>query len=432
MTPLTALPIQLGTTLPVEAAGGSRGESAETADFSALLALQPGSTEPAAQGPTITAPQPFGVPMDPADPAILPLPGKILPPALPEAVAPAAPEATEHPATEGAPVRAEQPRIAVRTALTLRGARTASAPAPDEPATEDEVPAPANPVRAEAPLDRTQPAVQAAALPLVASPPEGTASPPPAITPADQQTARPVTRPDPAPIRAQAKPAVQPHPQTPDPAASTVTLLAEAALPFQPVAATLTVRPGRPVAMASVPAMRRSPAVAAPEAPVLTSEPAPLTAPLLTSDRAPVTTAAPALPVSEPAARPHDFAALVDRLAAAREAVQPQAVSIAVAHQEFGPVRLHFRHEDGVLSVALASADPDFARAVAAAPPVPAPAPSEAGGFQPGPRSTDSGPSGQSRGGTNGAPRDERTPHGNPSPAGPPRRNGAGQQGIFA
>ena len=69
------------------------------------------------------------------------------------------------------------------------------------------------------------------------------------------------------------------------------------------------------------------------------------------------------------APRPHDFAALVDRLVAAREAVQPQGTTFIVAHSDFGPVELRFRHEEHGLAVSLASADPDFARAAAAAPP---------------------------------------------------------------
>ncbi|MFM5950601.1 MAG: hypothetical protein ACKOPM_15465 [Novosphingobium sp.] len=69
-----------------------------------------------------------------------------------------------------------------------------------------------------------------------------------------------------------------------------------------------------------------------------------------------------------PQVRPHDFTALIDRLTAAREAMAPQAISLTVAHQEFGPVRLHFRPEDAGLSVAMTSADPDFARAAAAQP----------------------------------------------------------------
>lgn len=89
--------------------------------------------------------------------------------------------------------------------------------------------------------------------------------------------------------------------------------------------------------------------------------------------------AAPAAPQAQPstapqpigpagALRPHDFAALVDRLAAARESASPTSVSVTVAHQEFGPVRLHFRPEEAGLSVALTSADPEFARAAAANP----------------------------------------------------------------
>lgn len=68
--------------------------------------------------------------------------------------------------------------------------------------------------------------------------------------------------------------------------------------------------------------------------------------------------------------RPHDFAALIDRLSAAREGAGPAAVSVTVAHQDFGPVRLHFRPEEAGLSVALTSADPEFARAAAAAAPI--------------------------------------------------------------
>jgi len=80
-------------------------------------------------------------------------------------------------------------------------------------------------------------------------------------------------------------------------------------------------------------------------------------------------------PVTAPAAMPtgHDFAQLIDRLVAARESTQPQAATLALAHAEFGQVELRFANDGGSLSVALASADPDFTRAVqAAVPPVPA------------------------------------------------------------
>ncbi len=70
---------------------------------------------------------------------------------------------------------------------------------------------------------------------------------------------------------------------------------------------------------------------------------------------------------------PADFSALVDRLVAAREAAQgslaPHAVHAAVAHAEFGQVSLRFEQQDGGLSVAMTSPDPDFARSVLAAAP---------------------------------------------------------------
>ncbi len=95
-----------------------------------------------------------------------------------------------------------------------------------------------------------------------------------------------------------------------------------------------------------------------------------------------VPVAAPAnAPVTAPTAMPtgHDFAQLIDRLVAARESTQPQAATLALAHAEFGKVELRFASDGAGLSVALASADPDFARAVqAAVPPVQASADSSA------------------------------------------------------
>ena len=67
-------------------------------------------------------------------------------------------------------------------------------------------------------------------------------------------------------------------------------------------------------------------------------------------------------------AAPHDFAALIDRLVEARQAAQTsltsQVVNAAVTHSEFGRVSLQFRQDAEGLSVAMASADPDLARAV--------------------------------------------------------------------
>lgn len=454
MTPLTALPLQIGTMLPIEAAGGIRCEGREVADFSALLALQPGGTGTRPQSLTASAPDVDTALTDPSDPAILPLPGKVLPcvlpPVLPNALpkpAPlGAPDAAELPAATEAPAPAAPPRTAALTAVVLRAVRTARASVADEPAIETAVPAQADQTAADVPIDLPQTAVQPA-------PPLAAPQPPLPVEPAvvaaeslpvtsvdpDPEPARRAEQHGPTPIRAQAQhapqpahsPALAPAPVVQQAVAPAVTLLTAAVLPAQPVAATLKIRPGRTVEVVSGLA-KPSPTMAAPEVPVPGSTPTLLQAPVTIGDPAPTQASAPSIASSEPAARPHDFAALVDRLAAAREATQPQAVSVAVAHREFGPVRLQFRNEDGALSVALASADPDFARAVAAAPPVQAPAPSEASSSQPGPRSTDSSSSGQSRGGTNTAARDDRTPQGNPSPTRAPRRDGGRQQGIFA
>ena len=104
---------------------------------------------------------------------------------------------------------------------------------------------------------------------------------------------------------------------------------------------------------------------------VVPSQPAPVATVLASAELPQLHTAPAATPpplIASP--RPHDFSALVDRLVAAREAVQPQGATLTVAHAEFGPVELRFRHEERGLAVSLTNADPDFVRAAAAAPPV--------------------------------------------------------------
>ena len=70
---------------------------------------------------------------------------------------------------------------------------------------------------------------------------------------------------------------------------------------------------------------------------------------------------------------PQDFSALIDRLVEARQAAQanltPGTVHAAVAHTDFGQVSLQFQQDGGGLTVAMASGDPEFARAVQAAAP---------------------------------------------------------------
>ena len=61
---------------------------------------------------------------------------------------------------------------------------------------------------------------------------------------------------------------------------------------------------------------------------------------------------------------PQDFATLVSRLHEAREASGTQVVRTALVHSQFGHVALQFRPDDNGMSVAMSSADPDFAATV--------------------------------------------------------------------
>lgn len=83
--------------------------------------------------------------------------------------------------------------------------------------------------------------------------------------------------------------------------------------------------------------------------------------------------AQPALPSTAPArdvpsaVRPHDFAALVDRLVEARDVTGHRTANLTVNHADFGAVTMRFEQGERGLSVALSSPDPDFTRAVSAA-----------------------------------------------------------------
>ena len=107
-----------------------------------------------------------------------------------------------------------------------------------------------------------------------------------------------------------------------------------------------------------------------PNAPDITS--ASSVAPMLAP--APVVHADPLVPAAAPRAAPADridFATLVDTVAQAREHAAPQTmsapVSVSLAHADFGPVALRFRHDGDALAVTMVSADPGFAPAVSAA-----------------------------------------------------------------
>ena len=155
-------------------------------------------------------------------------------------------------------------------------------------------------------------------------------------------------------------------------------MVEEAPAPVVPTAQLLRAEPQRPEPQRAEPAIAVAtaaedrPATAAPRqravATVLPADTtaAPLAAPQLASqpDLQPLTVTTP--PRAE---RPVDFAELVDRLATARETAMPDRMQVAVNHAEFGKVSLRFEADGSGLNVAMSSADPDFARAVAAAAP---------------------------------------------------------------
>ncbi|MFM5885119.1 MAG: hypothetical protein ACKOQ3_07325 [Novosphingobium sp.] len=428
MTPLSAATVQ--TALPDAAAlpgaaPQSAGEAAQLADFGAILAALPGAptgpqlAEPRVPVPIAEAPGPTL--LDPAEPASALPPGNGLPPALPPTL----------------PPQPGKPVLRVPIQRTLPSAKPVVADPEIEPAETDHAiaAAPSEPL----PVEPAATALLTLAPPPISTSPAhdaGAARPEAALPPGRSGIApMPVplrtlpTAPDAPSHPAQARPLVvqvageaAPLPAAPQPAPASAPpplRLAEAA-----ASAAAPARPSHPVSVAALAfeAARDSEAPPAPQ----------FTFPLGTASIAP--TGSPVTAPAAPAA-PHDFAALVDRLTAAREALQPQAVTIAISHGDFGPVRLHFRHEDGALSVTMASGDPDFARAVAAAPPVQPAAPA-GDSPQTQQRGSDTRPgdsgTGQSRSHAQGERRDGRAARANPQPAGQTRHDTAAQSGIFA
>ena len=196
-------------------------------------------------------------------------------------------------------------------------------------------------------------------------------------------------------------------------AAPLVRLAADAALPQSavatkvalPAAAAVADTPAVPLASpsqpatpararaltdAAAPADRREAQAGEPLPNATDITPAPPAAPLIPP--APTVHADPLVPAAAASAAPADridFATLVDTIAQAREHAAPQTasapVSVSLAHADFGPVALRFRHDGDALAVTMASADPGFAPAVSAASQADA-------GARPGQQQTDSQP----------------------------------------
>lgn len=438
MLPLSALPATAAPNPGADLPAGQPGSGAEGADFLALLAQQTGDAASLADaveampGAAIMA----NAVADPA--ADLPATGKILPPGLPllpqagemlpdDAALPAEPQPAPPPAVAMAVRLGQMP-----LARLVQQPRAAEPEAAAKPTPEAETRAAALTASEDLPVPAPDQALILPAPALLPLLPEAAAAEADAVLAAAAPRARPLPLPLPtaAPQGGQAQAA-------PHSAAAPTIDLASAAPPPAPLLAPAgdaapRVAASLRVAIAAPADQREEPMLPAAADAVL-----PGAAPQPGALAAAPATLAPAAPVT----RPHDFGALVDRLVAAREAMQPQAVSIAVRHADFGPVQLHFRQDDGALSVQLASPDPDFARAVSqAVPPVLAAQNADSAALNQGsarqdqPSGAPADGNGQQRGQQQAAQRDERGVRANPAPRHSAAQPGEqrGQQGIFA
>ena len=445
MIDLTALLTSTGLTATPDKPAAQAGEGAQGADFLALLSAQtvvPGMVQPGDPVGIGIDPAVLPTPTEPASPAPgLPPTGKILPSALPQL--PVLPETPVEADTPPQPAPQQPVPLALPLArVLLARLRQADPQAPAsaaDPAEPAEAAAKAEP--ALQPVEVAMPTLALATLAVSPAPPVLPADAPPALAAADPVLAKAAALSQlpmqVAPIKPDRPAAEAPAQAAPNPASPQPVLMVQAGA-VQPAAAPL-VQP-QPAAARPAATLR----VALSEDPVRpTTTPEPVLAP---DSPAPVALApfaapdagAPA-PQAAPTTRPHEFGALVDRLVQAREALQPQAVTMAVQHAEFGPVQLHFRHEDSGLSVSLANADPDFARAVSAAvPPVLAAPQGDSAGLATGQRQDASPQTGsdsaERQRGQSAPGRDERAPSANPGRRSTPDQAAAstGQPGIYA
>lgn len=485
----------LGYALPAQAA-----EGLEAADFGALLAIEThGLASPgtAAKLPVATLPALLALL---PEAAVLPEDGKPLPVATSEETSASAPAAAvirrPNPlpiADDAATLIEARPTTPAETAPKPDPGDGDAAVQPEPRIAEllaqsfETTPAPAAQVAT--PLAGSPPEPQAGQLGLPALAPE--AAPNPAM-PRSAPVTQGNSQPAPAALLAQAEPRespAQPSPTAAQSAPPPITLtVITVPVELAPRTAETRLRLTLPTANAAAPIDVSAPIMAEPQArltllatgPVQAPESAePLTAeprlalpvtvaaarprapgkavavapadrvPPVTEPMAPATALANSAiqPLPTPSAftptgtvlHPHDFTQLIDRLVAARELVQPQGFQVSVQHSEFGPVQLRLRQEGDGLSVTMASADPDFARAVSAAPAPVLPALTAETAGQGGPRSdsqaqtaANTGGSAQPRGGSPERREDRSGPADNPAPARHGEERGSRRSGIFA
>lgn len=328
--------------------------------------------------PEVTAPDPAPAPTPSTDPTAAAAPvQKAAPVLLPMAARAAAlmpqpaeeagpaPEPEAAPAARSVPAQLFMPAAEAKPRSTRRGAEAQAAEIP-EPA--EDQPQPAFKAQGEEParspiVVEAAPVILAAALAVPASPAPLEAKPAEPLPAAPQPRgaapllavatiAREVS-PE-APRTEMPQQVAQPQPQVPQATIRIAAAPADARREGEPV--TVAARAGE-----AEPASETAPATAA----LRTAQPFAMLSPAMPA-QAPLTLSA--MPASAVQA-PTDFAQIVDRLVAAREAVAPSEVRVTIDHAQFGKVSVGFTPDSSGMSVTLAAADPEFARAVEAAAP---------------------------------------------------------------
>lgn len=381
--------------LPVvpEGVTGQAQHEGENGDFASLLAMNVDSSM-ASGAPDFATPTTTVAPAEPAGAVqsqslattpelpVLPVNGNILPDALPVIlpVAQAAiplPEAKPaavgnaekaEPASPLAPMPAPLVRstahTATKTVTSARQDKTRSKPATEE----DNEPVAQGSEASPDPISTEVSALPSTALPTQA--------------PLLREDGTPVHRQSPDLARLASRPVVpptrQPHRAKADPSVNSVP--AEVTPPKAPEARTLAQAPASVLAARLVIEPSERPAAPRPASPIQFAREAPdFTA---ASPQQTLPSAVPQATPFEPAFTAHspsqaetpvDFTQLVDRLVAAREAAGPAEVKVSLEHGRFGKVTLAFAPDDTGLNVTMASANPEFMRAVEAASPAPAP-----------------------------------------------------------
>lgn len=402
----------LGAAMPA----GTGEEPAGSVDFAALLGLEVSAAEPAAARDAAALFKALAAPKA----ATGKQGGKTLPDALPGEAKPNGDSALATEETGHEP-GANDPMIAlldaISTPLALFPSQSVAAPPAPVPSAKGEEPRPeaSSSAMAQTPLHTLTKALAAAPKPDIESPAAAAASVPGAAVAAPPATAAvtmavpvggaqvpaPTPVDVPAPVATatilSAAVAAQPRPVAtegkdarsadrarPLPTAAVSEPVAEqiASAPATPAPAPApAAAPApRPVASAEVPVhgdlteapLRGETALPQPRADIrqaIAADPQPTIA---FGDAQPAPVSASATSAAPAQAAPlaaHDFAKIVDRLVEAREALAPQPVQTSVLTAEFGRVSLRFDQTDAGLTVAMNSADPDFARAVQAAQP---------------------------------------------------------------